>query len=731
MNISFICDKKEYNFDLPLETTLNYVKKLTSKMFKCDSLDIYYKGNKIAFKDKEKNTLLKDIVTEVDSTIKLKIILNPTLNSTKNQTPSNLNSQAAIVKNLDLGVNNVNENSNKVILIKKDSLRNKLFEALYPQKTKKLNSALKEFNLKILEINNFLFKQKGGIRNDNLTTFEKRIYEFIDNLIIYIRKLISILEMNNYVTYNEMIQNLNLLYPELYTFTKNTIVMEDDINLRTLREAERNEKSNKFRSPINKFPMNLKKSDKNYTLNSDRYNYFNKSTKRPSLKKILLLDNNINNHTLDLRSLNLKGIKKINDNKSDKKKKKENDKSIKITNDDNDNSSHGEEDKNKENKIDDIFDFSSEANKEKNKDNNPNDNDEFNDIFKKTINNISRITSKTGKSNESNKNILNEEEIKNLNINITPLSSNKSNNVKININKDKNESKSKESEMEKNINDNKKNESISSNNNNNNNSNSNKNNKKFLSIFKDEMKTFKNKINNFNPRFMPKLKQINTKKIEQNVNSIIHENEYENLTNSSYDVVNNFKEKTKNEIKEDDKEKIKIGEEEEETKSNLKKEEKTNSTIKKDEKTNSTIKKEEKTNSTTKKDEKTSSTIKKDEKTNSTIKKEEKTNSTIKEEKEEKSNSEKEEEDKKASNNNMVDNISKLVKGLIPSKTEQNNNFNMKENKISSINNNRALNAPIYQMTSTNEGGIIRALSRKTIMRKKKSKTANKYDFLI
>ena len=727
MNISFICDKKEYNFDLPLETTLNYIKKLTSKIFKSESLNIFYKGNKISIKDKEQNTLLKDIVTEVDSTIKLKIVLNPTLNSTKNQTPTDSNSQAGIVKNLDLGLNDVNVNSNKVIFIKKGNLKNKLFGALYPQKTKKLNSALKEFNLKILEINNFLFKQKGGIRNDNLNTFEKKIYEFIDNLTIYIRKLISILEMNNFVTYNEMIQNLNLLYPELQIFNRNYMMTVDDINLRTLREAEQNDQSNNLYSPINKFPMNLKKSDKHYTINSDRYNYFNKSNKRPSLKKILLLESN-NNHTLDLKGLNLKGIKNINDNKSFKRKKKEKDKSIKITNDDNNKCPNEEEDKNKENKIDDIFDLSSEGNKEEKnnnneKDNNRNDNDELNNIFKKTINNISRITSITGKSNDSNKNILNEEEIKNLNINITPISSNKSNksnNENININKEKNEPKSKESEMEKNINDskrsiskgndnNKNNNQFNNNNRNNkNNKNKNDNNLKFNSIFKDEMKTFKNKINNFNPGFMPKLKQLNIKKPEQNFNSIIHENEYENLTNSSYDVVNTFKDKTKYEIKEN-KEEAKIGEEEEEeTKSNIKKEEKTSSTFKKNDKTNST---------------------KKDEKTNSTIKKEEKTNSAIKEEKEEKSDSGKEEDKKDPNNNN--ENLSKLFKGLDPSNEEKNNNFfNLKENKISNTTN-RAINPPIYQMTNTNEGGMIRALSRKTIMRKKKSKTANKYDFLI
>jgi hypothetical protein len=273
--------------------------------------------------------------------------------------------------------------------------------------------------------------------------------------------------------------------------------------------------------------------------------------------------------------------------------------------------------------------------------------------------------------------------------------------------------------MEKNISDNKKNETNENTNTNtntnintnNNTKNTNTNKIKFNSIFKDEIKAFKNRKNNFSPGFMPKAKKLNIKTVEQNFNSTIHENEFENLTNSSYDAMNTFKEKTKHDINEDDKEEVKIREEvEEESKSN---------------------KKEEKTISIIQKDEKTNSSNKKDENTNSIIRKEEKTNSTIKEEKEEKSSSEKEKEDKKAPNNN-VNNISKLFKGLNPSSEEKSNKyFNMKENKISNTNNERAIKAPIYQMTSTNEGGIIKALSRKNIMRKKKSKTANKYDFLI
>jgi len=719
MNITLIHNKKEHNFDLPLETTLYYVQKLFSKIFKCESVDILYKGNKIIINDDNKTTLLKDIVTEVDSTIRLKVILNSENNSIKNQTPSESNSQ--------VGINDINENNNKVILAKSDN--NKLFESLYNKKIKQVNSALKEFNLKIFEINNFLFKHKGGTRNDNLTTFEKKIYEFIDNLIIYIKKLMSILDINNFVTYNEMIHNLNLFYPELNIFNRNNSVV-DDINLSSFREIKKYHKNNYLLSPISKFPMNIKRNDNNYTLNSDRFNYFNKSNKKSSLKKLLLLDNN-SNHIPKLKALKIK----INDNKKEKDKNiNNNDENInnenineenkydenineENINDENINEENineenkyeenkyeeskydenkydeniNEENTNRENKSDDIFDFSSEENKEeKNKDNKKDNNQNENDISnicKRTINNISEITSKSGKSNESNKNIMNEEEIKNLDINITPKSSNKSNNINLN------EDKSKKYKLKKDSDDNKNNES----------NGNNKINKNTNNNLKKEIKAFKNRKISFSPSFIPKQKKINKENNEKNFNSTIHENENENLTDSSYEPIKSFIEKTKYEVKfednDEDKEEEKIDEEEEEeeTKSNIKKEEKTSSTIKKDEKTNSTNKKEENSSSIIKKD------------------------STIKKEKE---------EDEKKPSHNSFEKISKLVQDLTPSKAEKNKKyFNKMENEASN-NDNIEVNSPIYQIPNSNSRDMVRAMSRK-FTRKKKTKMTNKYDFLI
>jgi hypothetical protein len=285
MNVSLICEKKKFNFDLPLETKLKYLKKLSCRLFKTEILDIYYRGDKIKIKENDKSTLLKDLVNADDANIKLKIVLNPTLNSTKNQTPSTFsNSIPATFKTLDLGGSDIVENSNKILLIKKHN--NLLFEALFTQKTKKFIFSIKEFNKKIIEINNFLFKKKTP-KDKYLSIFEKNLYEFIDNLNLYFKKLISNLEKNNYVTYNEMIQNLNFFYHEL-NINENNIyndIEKHELNCQTSREIDNYVNS----SPLNKFPINLKKSDKNYTLNSERCNFFNKSTKKPSIKKYLFL----------------------------------------------------------------------------------------------------------------------------------------------------------------------------------------------------------------------------------------------------------------------------------------------------------------------------------------------------------------------------------------------------------------------------------------------------------
>lgn len=654
MNVSLICEKKIYNFDLPLETKVKYLKKLSSRLFKTEILDIYYRGDKIKIKENDKTTLLKDVVNGDDANIKLKIVLNPTLNSTKNQTPSTFsNSIPATFKTLDLGGSDIVENSNKILLIKKHN--NLLFEALFAQKTKKFIVSIKEFNKRIIDINNFLFKKKTP-KDNYLSIFEKNLYEFIDNLNLYFKKLISNLEKNNYVTYNEMIQNLNIFYHELNINGNNIYndIEKHELNCQTSREIDNYMNS----SPSNKFPINLKKSDKNYTLNSDRCNFFNKSTRKPSIKKYLFLsEKDFQTNPLDLKGKN--GNNKNIINKA---------KYIKLN--DSNNISHD---------LDFIIEDEKGKNEEKGKDENEENN--FSDLYRNSINNISCI--KVNKSIESEKNIMNEEEIKNLNINISHDSINKSLKKKsdkklkqenISRNKEKLvlkldssnstiENKKTKSDFN-NSNRNSINNIMKTNTNKSKNNNSNNNMNKILA---EEMKAYKKKMN-FIPSFMPK--QLNIKKQPtKNINSTIHENENENLSNSSYDYTKDSKHK-KTEKKKDEKNEV--------------------------------------------------------------------------EKSEDKNTEDKKTEVKK---NESDDNISKLIKELSSSKSINKKESKAKENSLPKVINTsdnenkienydiigkrKTGNLPIYNMSSSKVLGISSSISRKMSSNKKKNLTNNKYDFLI
>ena len=402
MNISLICNKKSYNFVLPLEASLSYIKKLSCKLYKCELLDIYYKGDKIT-KEENEEKILKNIITDGDSNIKLKIVINPTLSSTKNQTSSNTNSPANFNKNTDNIGNNIITNSDKILLFKNKT--NKLFETIYEQKIKKLFNSIRDFNKKIIEINNFLFKKKPKYgKNEHLPNFEKKVYDFIDGLRLYFMKLITTLEMNDYAKYNYIVDNLNVFYNELILYDQ---LEQNSHKINTITST-----------PVNKFPINLKKSDNNFNLNSDKGNYFNKSSIKPSIKKVLLLHNNNNKNYLEAKSLliNDKYNIKTENNKNEKSKFikfandecNKNEKQLKKEDKDEDNDDNNSE-KSKEDSIDQRKDNSKKSKKNKNNnelDLNSSKKSQSN-LSQKSINNISSITKKTV---DSNKNLEKEED---------------------------------------------------------------------------------------------------------------------------------------------------------------------------------------------------------------------------------------------------------------------------------------------------------------------------------
>jgi len=265
---------------------LKYIKKLCYKIFKTEDLDIYYKDKKI-FEKYSEDTILDDIVNAHDSIIKFKIIFH-SFCSSKNQTPSTTNSQTT--NTIDIGRNHNNENKKKKFEIKSiiNLKQNKLFEAVFTHKFKKLSSLMDEFNIKVIEMERFLFKKKD-FSEKNHATFEKKIYEFVEGVTKYYQKLISILEKNNYASYDEIVHNLryfydNIVFNEEKEVSNNIKENEQIIDYKTLH----NEDNFTINSSKNKFPINLKKSEKIATINAEKSNIFNKKSKKITIKDKLL-----------------------------------------------------------------------------------------------------------------------------------------------------------------------------------------------------------------------------------------------------------------------------------------------------------------------------------------------------------------------------------------------------------------------------------------------------------
>ena len=379
-------------------------------------------------------------------------------------------------------------------------------------------------------------------------------------------------------------------------------------------------------SPINKFPINLKKSE-NTSLNSDRINYFNKSTKKPSVKKELLLSNKDSmKKKLEIKTSLLKEIKNVKkeDKKEDDKKddKNKNKKILKLF--DNDNSLN--ESKKEENESDNKSDSdNSKKNDGKNKDKDKEKNKENkcekeldNNLSQKSINNISAISKNTNKTIDSNKNCLNEEneDLNSINDNLHLSNKSLKNNKQI-VPFDLNLINRKNSEKE---------------------------------------------IKLYEKIKIPKINQLLNKKsyFKANMNSTIKENENENFSNSSY--YDNNKSKDNN------------------IKTNI------------NEKENMNIKNEPKV----KKKNTILSKIVKDFTPMSKIYKQRKT--------------------VKINTQATQPKVFKL----------ENNLIKPNERRIS------VLEPPIYHISSSNnDAEMARALSRKAVLKKKKIKTTNKYDFII
>ena len=330
MNINLVYEGKNYNFDIPNNVTIDYLKELSSKIFNSDKalLDLVYKNQKFQISDE--NTLIRDLIPRGEDNAILTVQINKSENSPKNGEPiplvtlkskklessdkkelkkineslnmekSNIkaikniklfkeksetksmdkkdNKSGKLLKNNKFSNRNIFmvNNSKSINLINKD-FDSKIFESTFIKKNKELLSLMKEFNSKIKEVYLSLYKKfkNAGVNNININYNN---YSSLSN--------------NSSISSNSNGINNNYFY-ELTIYEKKLIDFEDKQikYYRRLLELIQKYYQNEDFLKLNEFFTNL------FIFGINNYkNNTSESIKLIKLKK--LLNNNNNNSSL-------------------------------------------------------------------------------------------------------------------------------------------------------------------------------------------------------------------------------------------------------------------------------------------------------------------------------------------------------------------------------------------------------------------------------------------------
>ena len=341
MNINLVYEGKNYNFDIPNNVTIDYLKELSSKIFNSDKalLDLVYKNQKFQINDE--NTLIRDLIPNGENNAILTVKINKNENSPKKGEPiplatlkskkldssekkelkkinESLNMEKSnikaikniklfkeksenksmdkkdtksgkLLKNNKFGNRNIFmiNNSKSINLINKD-FDAKIFESTFIKKNKELLSLMKEFNSKIKEVYLSLYKKfkNAGVNNININYNN---YSSLSN--------------NSSISSNSNGINNNYFY-ELTIYEKKLIDFEDKQikYYRRLLELIQKYYQNEDFSKLNEFFTNLFI----FGINNIKDNT-SESIRLIKLKKLL---NNNNNNNSSLGNSSSKNINK-------------------------------------------------------------------------------------------------------------------------------------------------------------------------------------------------------------------------------------------------------------------------------------------------------------------------------------------------------------------------------------------------------------------------------------
>ena len=238
MNINLLYKGKDYNFDIPNDATVDYIKELSSKLINLDkeSVDLFFNNEKI---NKNYNkTLIENLIPKGENSTMVTLEIN-NLNKIHNKSlKSKEENPNGVLLNKSNNLQKINDKIGQInnkIYENYDSFFIKKFELKYIKNNNILLSIMKEFFNKIKQIYlNIFHEYLISLRNEDSTTdinksefyqknpyltelilFEKKINGFQVNQINYYLKLLEFIKKNDN---KEIILKLNELYTKLLVY---------------------------------------------------------------------------------------------------------------------------------------------------------------------------------------------------------------------------------------------------------------------------------------------------------------------------------------------------------------------------------------------------------------------------------------------------------------------------------------------------------------------------------
>lgn len=230
MNINLDYEGKHYSFTIPNNAKIDYLKKLSCKLFQSDNALLELICNNKKLDGINDNMLIQDLIPQGKNNTVLTIQMGDEKKkeNSKNLKVTNQNKnkeELKIKKNEKKEENNIkpniisninSNNNNKTKLAKLDLsnisnnnviqvYENRIFIANYIKKSNELFAMMKDFNDKVKETDNKLNRKMKNFDIDidnnifyyELSLFEKRLIDFQKRQINYYKELIQILNINN------------------------------------------------------------------------------------------------------------------------------------------------------------------------------------------------------------------------------------------------------------------------------------------------------------------------------------------------------------------------------------------------------------------------------------------------------------------------------------------------------------------------------------------------------